>query len=296
MFTRIVVGVDEHEGGRDAIALARRLLSDGGQLVLTNVHAGDARIYRAPSGHEEATGHARALELLEAMCREDGIEAWVESITASSVSRGLHALAVDARADLIVVGSSRHHLLGRVFMGDDTQATLDSAPCAVAIAPAGYATVGGPIRTVGLAYNGTPESDHALRLSRKLAHELGARLSACEAVSIPLAATTPGPLPLEDAVDTLQARARDQLVALGDVEPQVVYGPPATELTAYSRSVDLLVVGSRCHGALGRMLYGSMAHTLARTSHCPLLVLTRGARGAVVSGPARVKHSEETWV
>lgn len=296
MFTRIVVGVDEHQGGRDAVALARRLVSHGGQLVLTNVHPGDAHIYRAASGDEEATEPSRALEQLEGVCRHDGIEAWLESITAASVGRGLHALAVDARSDLIVVGSSRHHLLGRVFMGDDTQAALDSAPCAVAIAPAGYEGVAGPIQAVGVAYNGTPESDHALRFARKLALQLGARLSACEAVSIPLNATTPAPLPLGDAVETLQARAHDQLVALGDVQPHVAYGPPATELADYSRSVDLLVVGSRGHGALGRMLYGSMAHTLARTSHAPLLVLTRGARGAVVSGPASVKRVDARLV
>ncbi len=296
MFTRIVVGVDEHQGGRDAIALARHLLSADGQLVLAHVQAGDSRIYRLASSDLDAAERARSFELLEGLCRADGIEAWLESVTAPSVGRGLHALAEGARADLIVVGSSRHHLLGRVFMGDDTQAALDSAPCAVAIAPAGHAAVAAPIRTVGVAYNGTPESDHALRVARKVAHELGARLSACEAVSIPLNATMPAPLPLGDAVETLQAQAHDQLVALGDVEPHVAYGAPAAELTAYSASVDLLVVGSRGHGPLGRMLYGSMAHTLARTSHCPLLVLTRGARGAVVTGPAPAKRAEATPV
>lgn len=294
MFTRIVVGVDEHQGGRDAIALARRLLSNGGQLVLAHVHAGDARIYRLTSADLEAVERARGFKLLKNACAAEGIEARLESIAASSVGRGLHVLAADAGADLIVVGSSRRHLLGRVFMADDTQAALDSAPCAVAIAPAGYASAAGPIRTIGVAYNGTPESDHALRLARKVADELGARLSACEAVSIPLNATTPGPLPLEDAVETLQARAHDQLVALGGVEPHVAYGPPATELAAYSQTVDVLVVGSRGHGPLGRMLYGSMAHTLARMSHCPLLVLTRGARRAAAPVPAPAPAAADT--
>ena len=36
MFKRIVVGVDEHEGGRDAIALAKNLLASDGELTLAH--------------------------------------------------------------------------------------------------------------------------------------------------------------------------------------------------------------------------------------------------------------------
>ena len=34
MFKQIVVGVDEHEGGRDAVALAKNLLARDGELTL----------------------------------------------------------------------------------------------------------------------------------------------------------------------------------------------------------------------------------------------------------------------
>jgi nucleotide-binding universal stress UspA family protein len=37
MFKQIVVGVDEHEGGRDAIALAKNLLARDGELTLSYV-------------------------------------------------------------------------------------------------------------------------------------------------------------------------------------------------------------------------------------------------------------------
>lgn len=43
---------------------------------------------------------------------------------------------------------------------------------------------------------------------------------------------------------------------------------------------DLLVVGSRSYGPIGRLMHGSTAQQLARTARCPLLVLTRAAREA----------------
>jgi hypothetical protein len=45
----------------------------------------------------------------------------------------------------------------------------------------------------------------------------------------------------------------------------------------FSASVDLLVVGSRGYGPLGRLVHGSTSNELARVSCCPLLVLPRAA-------------------
>jgi hypothetical protein len=49
MFKQIVVGVDEHEGGRDAIALTKNLLARDGALTLDYVYAGNPHIYRSAS-------------------------------------------------------------------------------------------------------------------------------------------------------------------------------------------------------------------------------------------------------
>ena len=57
------------------------------------------------------------------------------------------------------------------------------------------------------------------------------------------------------------------------------YGPPLEVLASYSASVDLLVVGSRSYGAIGRLVHGSTSDELARTARCALLVLPRSARG-----------------
>lgn len=48
----------------------------------------------------------------------------------------------------------------------------------------------------------------------------------------------------------------------------------------YSASLDLLVIGSRSYGPIGRLVHGSTAQQLAGAARCPLLVLTRAAREA----------------
>lgn len=54
MSRQIVVGVDGQEGGRDAIALAKRLLAPEGELTLAHVYAGDPRAHRRASAAYEA--------------------------------------------------------------------------------------------------------------------------------------------------------------------------------------------------------------------------------------------------
>jgi nucleotide-binding universal stress UspA family protein len=114
MFKRIVVGVDGREGGRDAVALARLLVAAGGELTLAHVVVREARAHRGTSGAPGARDGGRAQALLEAVRGEAGVEAHLRSYGSSSVGRGLHELCEVIGADLLVVGSSRRGLLGRM--------------------------------------------------------------------------------------------------------------------------------------------------------------------------------------
>jgi nucleotide-binding universal stress UspA family protein len=177
MFRHILVGVDEHDGGRDAIALSRRLLAADGQLTFAHVIAGAPHVYFGVSAEYQASERERAQALLEDVRSESGRRAELRSVESLSVGRGLHELAEREAADLLVLGSSRRGLIGRVLVGDDTLAALNGAPCAVAIAPSGYGHEPGIVRKIGVAYDGSPESRHALELARQLAGELAATLS-----------------------------------------------------------------------------------------------------------------------
>lgn len=281
MFKNVLVGVDGRGGGEDAIALARRLIADGGELTLAYVYAGNPHPHREVTPRlVEAAEYARHL-LEEARERAD-VAANLRWRRSSSTGRGLHELAEVIDADLLVVGSSRRGLLGRVRLGDDTQSAINAAPCAVAIASAGYG--GQPdsvIRTIGVGYDGSPESAHALQVARGLVTEAGAQLSACQVVGVPIRAFSPGPVPLSEVIETLVEEARGRVASLG-VEAHTAYGEPAEELASYSASVDLLVVGSRDYGPFGRLVHGSTTRNLARSARCPLLVLTRAVREASV--------------
>lgn len=275
MFSNILVGVDRDGGGRDAIALAAKLGGVGAELTLAHIYLGDAR-FVPESGQDRAlVERERARELLESACTQTGVDAhsrWSES---SSVGRGLHELCEQIGADLLVVGSSRRTVLGRVLLGDDTHAALNGAPCALAIAPTGYADRSGEFRRIGVAYDGLPESVHAMSVGRELAAEHEAALSALKVVALPSYAFMGYPGPVDDAINALVDDARAEITALGGVEPHAAYGATAEELARYSSSLDLLIVGSRGYGPIGRLVHGGTSLQLARTAHCPLLVLTR---------------------
>ena len=169
MFKQIVVGVDGRAGGRDAIALARLLVAADGELTLAHVVPGDAHATHGASAAYEAPEPEQAEALLETVREETGVEADLRWRGSYSVGRGLHELCELIGADLVAVGSSRRGLLGRVLIGDDTSAALNGAPCSIAIAPTNYAQQPGAMREIGVGYDGSPESEHALSVARMLA-------------------------------------------------------------------------------------------------------------------------------
>jgi nucleotide-binding universal stress UspA family protein len=275
MFKQIVVGVDGRAGGRDAVALAKLLVAAGGELTLAHVVPGDAHACRGGPAYE-APEAERAEALLKTVREEAGVEAHLRWRGSSSVGRGLHELCELIGADLVTVGSSRRGLLGRVLIGDDTSAALNGAPCSITIAPINYSQQPGAIREIGVGYDGSPESEHALSVARMLAGAAGAKLSALEAVSLPSDAFL-GPGAVDNTPGRLLEDARGRIAALGDVEPHAAYGQPAEELALYSASLDLLIVGSRGYGPIGRLIHGSTSQQLAHSARCPLLVLARTA-------------------
>ena len=278
MFKNVIVGIDGHQGGNDAVALARLLLGEGGRLTLAHVFPGESHPWRGSNASYALLEEEDAKALLERTRDVEGVEADLRYAGDVSAGKGLHVLAEEVGADLLIIGSSQDGLLHRVMVGDETRRALNGAPCAVAIAPAGYSAEPKVVREIGVGYDGSPESEQAVAEARQLAAHYGAKLSAFEAISVPTyvfhGRTAPDMTPLGDLVD----QARQRIVELGGVEAHAAYGAPAEELALYSASLDLLVVGSRDYGPLGRLMHGSTSHQLARMARCPLLVLTRASR------------------
>ena len=280
MFENVIVGVDGRPTGRDAIELARRLMSPQGKLTLANVHSGEPGPVHAVTPGLPAGGRESSHELLVRERENADLDTAPElvGVVALSPGRGLHDLAEERGGDLLVVGSCSRGVLGRAMLGDDTRAALNGAPCAVAIAARGYAEHPLPLASIGVGYDGSPESEAALAAARAVAARQRAELVALEVVSIPTYSFTGlTPPALGDTIDALVVDARERLRGLEGVRGRAVYGLPGEELAAFSADVNLLVVGSRNYGPLRRLVVGSTSDYLERHARCSLLVLPRGA-------------------
>jgi nucleotide-binding universal stress UspA family protein len=181
---------------------------------------------------------------------------------------------------------------------------VHGAPCAVLVAPAGYADrEHGRPRRIGVGFADTPEGREAIALARDLAERVhgtvriiaASGLSPAPAPYSVSSASLPG---IEQELDAdLQADVRRVLSDALDgdaeqsgVELEIERGDPSRVLADASRSLDLLVLGSRAYGPLRHALLGSVSADVMRSARCPTVVLPRGC-GRPEGG---VLHSEQT--
>ena len=281
MFRRVLIGVDGCPGGRDAIALGRELAAPDAVITLAHIYGPDLAIGGAGSLAVTA-GRSDAEVLLERERDWASLEAQLVVYHEHRVGRGLHVLAERLRADLLVVGSTNHGLLGRVLIGDDTRAGLSGAPCAIAIAPRGYLHLPHELETLGVGYDGSPESHVALAAARDVAAHRVATIWALQVVSLGDErddGASPSDWP--GGASRLIGHTTQRVRELGDdVEGDAVYGRPREELLRFGENLDLLVVGSRGYGPHERLFHGGVSGYLARHAPCPLLILPRGPASA----------------
>lgn len=157
--------------------------------------------------------------------------------------------------------------------------------------------------TILVGYEGSEQADRALGRAAELAHALGAQLVVVSVVpasrptavaevgpvAVPLPAA-PGPLgtgvalpvpeePQHDPKELGQhqlERARRSLSGRAvDVEYVAEVGDTAERLVALAeeRSADLLVVGSREHGLLERLLARPVDEAVAKRARCDVLLV-----------------------
>jgi nucleotide-binding universal stress UspA family protein len=276
MFENVIVGADDAEAGRDALALARQLAASPGQLTLAYVQVGAPPHDPDSAPLSLAADRQPVLEALRSLRDESHLDARVVVVETVSVAAGLHELALRHDADLLVIGASRRDFYQRTLVRDDTRAVLENPPCPVAVAPLGYARRWPALDRIGAAYDGSPESERAVARARELAADRGAGASAFEAVREPLYvrdAWDPQP-----EIDERMVQARTRIAGLGGVEAHAAASPdgdPVEALARYAESVDLLILGSHAHRPIDSVLGGSTAQRLAARMPCPLLVLAQ---------------------
>jgi nucleotide-binding universal stress UspA family protein len=154
-------------------------------------------------------------------------------------------LLTNLDAELLVIPPSRAEEL------------VVEAPCIVAVVPPGLRPPAA-LRTIGMAWDGTPASAHALRWAVALVQRTHGTLRLLHVLR-----------PGEDepeAVETLD-RVRDHLTASCRCDVQTLRGEPVTELAARAADLDVLVLGC------GHPDQGSVAADVATRSTAAVVVV-----------------------
>jgi nucleotide-binding universal stress UspA family protein len=285
MYSDLIIGFDGSPSARDAVALGRRLAEvTGAKPTVVYVYGLTplSPAVRPPPSLREAA--ERTLD--EAREHLSGIPgATFRALAETSPARALHAAAEEADAALIVVGSTHRHALQRVVPGTTADQVVHAAPCAVAVAPRGYA---GRERehfgVVGAAVDGGDETDRIARVAAGIARGAAAalRLITVTGAREPEGQLYAGPLGYRASRDAMReqmtitlGRAASAAGAGLRVELTPLEGHAADALVGASHELDLLIVGSRGFGPLRRVVLGSVSSRVMWRSACPALVIPR---------------------
>lgn len=276
---RVVVGVCEGQASHDALALARAFLDElGSHLIAASVRPywpgllGPERYCRLVEEDIEKTASA--------VRQVVGGAAFSTRIVAGGhEGGGLTRLAVAEGADLIVLGSSRNGSAGLVTPGGLAERILETATCAVALAPRGVARRQVRLRELAVAIDGSRESRGALKLAFAIAEAAGAHLSILGAVEPEPDPGAPGAssrrLIRETRIRTHIDQARREAPTALSVSPRLMHGPAARVLSSATSASDLLILGSRSRYSSSRSLsLGSVARQVIRHARSPVLIAT----------------------
>jgi nucleotide-binding universal stress UspA family protein len=287
----VIVGIDGTERSHDALVLGQEIAGavDAALLAVyvypldefADLLIGGTSAVRQLLVEAADAGHARVREVVSNMGVDD-----LRLQSASSAAAGLHAIAVEEGARLVVLGSSSRSGVGRVLPGGTGERLLSGSPVAVAVAPRGYAERQHSTDTVGCGFDGSPTSREALKWAAEVAAQ-GRRSLRVLAVHRRVAfgnVAVAGAFGARSANEELRAElAEDLAQALGaleidvSVESEIMEGDPAAILAEQSEQLGLLVLGSRGFGPLKSVLLGSVSAEVTRMAACPVLVVPSGA-------------------
>lgn len=301
---RMIIAVDGSERSEDALAFGHMLAKASATPVTV------ATVYPSPI----ATGYHSSREYDDFM-REDAEgtlarhagtlgdldELDARVIADLSPARALQHLAEEQDASLIVLGSSRTGVFGRVFPGSTAERLLHGAPCAVAVVPHGFrAKANHRPQTIACAWDGTPTSDVALATAEDLAQVTSASLRVVRVDDPQLSVFPPALGP--GYVELLQGMRERSRVELEERVTRLaesvgaagafVEGDAAQALLQVCDEVDLMVVGSRGYGPLRAVLLGGVSGKVIREAACPVIVVPVGTSTSPTSVFASVARRQ----
>ncbi|UJA19400.1 universal stress protein [Thermoleophilia bacterium SCSIO 60948] len=284
-----VIGYAPSGRGDDALALGLALgeLAGAFQIVATVV-PWRGELMDLDRRQRLVAGDTARLRL-EIRDRLTGHDWEARTILRDSAAQALAELAEHESAQLIVLGGTRHGRGGRALLGSTTESVLGGAPCAVAVAPHGYARKPGRgLENIAVAFDGSAESERALEAAIGIAEPLGARITLCAVAGAPRY----GYREAWETISRGECETRDErrkrrmlerrlrwMPAGTRAGARVVVGVTGATLADLSAGFDLMLVGSRGYGPLRRTVLGSATRRLLAEGRCPVIVTPRGSSG-----------------
>jgi nucleotide-binding universal stress UspA family protein len=282
----VIVGAGHSAGTADALALGRWLAATQEvPLIVAVVHPAPSAI---GSGRVDAEWVAHRHEAAERVLAEarstlddpTGVEYRI--VASTSAAHGLHDLAEQTGASMVVVGSGAAAPAARIFAGSTAERLLAGSVCPVAVAPAAMETPPGEVGRIGVAYVDTPDGRAALAMAARLAAYTGSPLRiytivAAADATLPFlvgddaehafldTARETYELALSRAAESVGAVRADWEVRTGDV----------VETLADLTDVDVLFCGSRGYGPARRVLLGGVSTRLVRRARRPVVIVPR---------------------
>lgn len=303
---RILLAVDGSISSDRARDLVSGLaLPDGSQvrLVAVDHHPVDllglswVSVGATSPGHpgRETEAQAASRHLREALARaESQLERPGISVE-SLLLRGRAATAIVDEAvafdaDLVVLGSRGHGPIASMLLGSTAAEVVDHAPCPVLVARAGE------MGTIAFADDGSPAARLAERVLATWPIFVGRRVHVVTVVEVHLPAAM-GLVPGVDGAvlesyEASSEAARDEHRRLAheaalrlneaghEASATVLEGQAAPEILRFAtdRGIGTLVLGTRGHTGLTRMMLGSVARNVLVHSRCSVLIVRQAAR------------------
>ena len=152
---------------------------------------------------------------------------------------------------------------------------------------------------VVVGVDGSDESIEALRWAAGYAKSSGATVCAIKSWHYPWAMQT-APQQIDVTVEQQIKGELDEAISKSavdvQVEPSVLEGHASLVLVNASKRPDLLVVGSRGHGAFHGMLVGSVTQHCVTSSFCPVVVVRPSRRVArAFRNPLKTTSGTRPW-
>ncbi|AOW93323.1 universal stress protein [Rhodococcus sp. WMMA185] len=281
----VVVGVDGSDSSKSAVRMAARMAGVRG-LKLKIIHALDFAPYGFGSPYVDSAGSYEWVEatgkeiLAEAHELAFDVDPLIDIDTEFSVGSGsewLVDLSADARA--VVVGASGSGAASTALLGNTAINVTTHARCPVLVVR-GEAHQDGPI-VVGV--DGSPTSERAISVAFEEASLRNAPLVAVHAwsdlgstVFEDPRAVAMVPEGLEEGEHVLLAESLagwQERYPDVQVTRKVYIDSPRERLLEWSKSAQLVVVGSRGRGGFKGLLLGSTSNSLVGAAHCPVMVV-----------------------